>query len=138
MTFLPFSTIQINFTLFALNSQFLWPPIPIEPIFCRRHKPPSSTSIPAQPQLLRRDANVVDDIQPPSMTSNVVNSHADIESSSLLGPNSTPTSSTCRRHQLAVFSFRISGLVPQRLYFVHLGSNFRYLEFGTLTFRLMF
>ncbi|KAK0594979.1 hypothetical protein LWI29_002332 [Acer saccharum] len=30
------------------------------------------------------------------MTSDVVNLHTDVESSSLLGPNSTPTSSTCR------------------------------------------
>ncbi|KAI9174907.1 hypothetical protein LWI28_024398 [Acer negundo] len=43
-------------------------------------------------------------IQPPSTASDVVNLHADVESSrnsnvessSLLGPNSTPTSSTCR------------------------------------------
>ncbi|KAK4844446.1 hypothetical protein QYF36_020323 [Acer negundo] len=30
MTILPFSTFEINFSLFALNSNFLWPPIPIE------------------------------------------------------------------------------------------------------------
>ncbi|KAK3222524.1 hypothetical protein Dsin_009549 [Dipteronia sinensis] len=97
MTFLPFSTIQINFTLFALNSQFLWPLIPIELIFRRRHKPLSPTFIPVQPYLLHYDVAVVDDIQPPSTTSDVESSrNSNVESSSLFGRSSTPTSTTCR------------------------------------------
>ncbi|KAK2646943.1 hypothetical protein Ddye_022138 [Dipteronia dyeriana] len=63
----------------------------------RQHKPPSPTSITVELELRRRDFDAVDDIHPPSTTSDVFNLQADVEFSRTATHLPSPTELIFRR-----------------------------------------